>query len=83
MITNINMTPINKTKKIKRIATKNLHIQLGVSTLVNFWFLWEHFSQEWFRTVLVIVYGLLVVIAIYSAVNSETVDIFKESNGNI
>lgn len=67
-------------KKVKKIAIRNLPFRLSVSQFVSFWFLWDKFPREWARTILVIVYGLLITLFIISTFVEESVDIFKKSS---
>lgn len=67
--------------KTKRIAGKNLNMTLSLGGYFLILLLWREFQQEWVRTLLVIwiIFKVVVdLVAIYTAANSEQVDIFKD-----
>ena len=49
-------------KKRKVIHPKNLPVQINIlSVVVTFWFLWEHLIREWERTLLIVLYSVLLI----------------------
>ena len=64
---------------MKLIDSKNLAPRpFTISTFVSFLYLWERFPQEWFRTVLIILYAFVIVGSLLVVWNGESVDIFKD-----
>lgn len=67
-------------QKQKLISLNNFPIRFTVVDVVCFLFFWDHFTQEWVRTILVIIYSLKFIVAVSQPFTSEIVDIFKEGN---
>lgn len=66
-------------KNVKVIAYHNLPQQLSlVNTVVCTWFLLEHFTREWQRTLIILATVVLVAFKILVIWYSEKVDIFEK-----